>query len=177
MNNDEFLTSTASNGWLEKWKILYGEVGEVSREIVNAWMERLWELTKDYDPVDIWNINERAAFSMHFQRKKSQARGTNKPKPRLSIAFFVSAAGKKVIEPTVIWRSAKPRHFKNLVNPKRPNHVHYYLSQKPWMTSEIMDSVLSKINRKMASAQRNILFFMDNAPCNLENFTVSYSNI
>ena len=62
LNNDEFLTSTASNGWLEKWKILYGEVGEVSREIVNAWMERLCELTKGYDPVDIWNINERAAF-------------------------------------------------------------------------------------------------------------------
>ena len=101
MNNDEFLTSTASNGWLEKLKISNGEVGEVSREIVNAWMERLWELTKDYDPVDIWNINERAVFSMHFQRKKSQARGTNKPKPRIAIAFFVSAAAKKVIEPIV----------------------------------------------------------------------------
>ena len=61
LNNDEFLTFTASNGWLERWKISYsirekrvnGEAGEVSRETVNAWMERLWEVTKDYNLVDI----------------------------------------------------------------------------------------------------------------------------
>ena len=45
------------------------------------------------------------------------------------------------------------------------------------MPSEIMDSVLIKINRKMAAAERNILLFMDNAPCHPENFVVSYSNI
>ena len=48
LNNDEFLNFTASNGWLEKWKISYGirekrvngEAGEVSGETVNAWMLR-----------------------------------------------------------------------------------------------------------------------------------------
>ena len=41
LNNDEFLTFTASNGWLEKWKISYGirekrgEAGEVSGKTVN----------------------------------------------------------------------------------------------------------------------------------------------
>ena len=34
---------------------------------------------------------------------------------RLTIAFFGSAAGEKVSEPIVIWRSAKPRCFKNLI--------------------------------------------------------------
>ena len=51
LSNDEFLTFCTSNGWLEKWKILYGirekringEAGEVSEETVNIWMERLWE--------------------------------------------------------------------------------------------------------------------------------------
>ena len=49
LNNDKFLTFAASNGWLGKWKISYGitekrvngEGGEVLRETVNAWMERL----------------------------------------------------------------------------------------------------------------------------------------
>ena len=45
------------------------------------------------------------------------------------------------------------------------------------MTSEIMDAVLTKINDKVAAAKRNILLFMDNAPCHPENFAVSYSNI
>ena len=61
LNNDEFLTFTLSNGWFEKWKISYGirekrvngEAGEVSGGTVNAWTERLWQLTKDYDPFDI----------------------------------------------------------------------------------------------------------------------------
>ena len=45
------------------------------------------------------------------------------------------------------------------------------------MTREIMDSVLTKINRKMATAKRNILPFMGNGPCHPENFVVSYSHM
>ena len=178
MNNHEFLTFTTSNGWLEKWKIWYcikdkrvnGETGEVSEETVNVWMGRLQELWKDYDPVDIWNMDETGYFfkalpEKGLAEKKSQTRGGKKSKTRPAIAFFVSAAGEKVIEPIVIWRSAKPRCFKKLVKPKRPYDVHYYSSQKSWMTSEIMDSALTKINRKMAAARRSILLFMDNAHC------------
>ena len=70
LNNDEFLTVTAYSGWLEKWKILYGirekivngEAGEVSEEPVNVLMERLGELPKDYDPVDIWTMDETVCF-------------------------------------------------------------------------------------------------------------------
>ena len=40
-----------------------------------------------------------------------------------------------------------------------------------------MDSVLTKINRKIEAAKRNFFFFMDNAPCHPENFVVLYSNI
>ena len=77
LNNEEFLIFTASNGWLEKWKILYairekrvnGETGEISGETVNTCMERLWELIKDCDPADIWNMDETGCFFKHFQRK------------------------------------------------------------------------------------------------------------
>ena len=190
LNNYEFLAFIASNGWLEKWKIWYGirkkrengKAGEVLKETVNAWMERLCKLTKDYDTINIWNMDETGCFfkalpEKGLAEKKSQARGGKKSKTRLTIALFVSVAGEKVIEPIVIWRSTKPRCFKKLINPKRPYDVHYYSSQKSCMTSEIMDSVLTKINRKMAAAKRKILFFMDNAPCHPENFVVSYSNI
>ena len=103
-------------------------------------------------------------------------RGGKKCKTRLTIAFFVNAAGQKINESIVTWRSAKPRCFKNLINLKRPYDMHYYSSKKPWMTSEIMDSVLTKINRKMAAAKRNILLY-GNAPCHPEDFVVSYSII
>ena len=175
---------------MEKWKTSYGirekrvngEAGELLGETVNALMERLWELIKDYDPVDIWNMDETSCFfkvlpEKSLAEKKSQARGGKKSKTRLTITFFVSAAGEKVIEQIVIWSSAEPRCFKNLIIPKRPYDLHYYSSQKSWMENEIMASVLTKINRKMAAAKRTILFPMDNAPCHPENFVVSYSNI
>ena len=190
LNNDEFLTFTTSNGWLERWKMSYsirekrvnGEAGEVSRETVNASMERLWELTKDYDPVDIWNMGETGCFfkalpEKGLAEKKSQIRGGKISKTWLIISFFVNAAEEEVIEPIFIWRSAKLRCFKNLINPKRPYNVHYYSSQKSWMANEIIDSVLTKINRKMAAAKRNILLLVDNAPCHPENLVVSYSNL
>ena len=91
LNIDEFLTFTASNGWQEKWKISYGsgekrvngKAGEVSGETINAWMERLLELTKDYDPVDIWNMDETGCFfkalpEKGLAEKKSQTRGGKK---------------------------------------------------------------------------------------------------
>ena len=98
-------------------------------------MKRLWELTNDYDPVDIWNMDETGCFfkalpGNGLAKKKSQIRGGKKSKTRLTIAFFVSAAGEKVNEPIVVWRSAKLRRFKNLINPKPHYDVHYYSSQK-----------------------------------------------
>ena len=66
-------------------------------------MERLWELTKNYEPVDIWNMDKMGCFCKAFPEKalaekKSQARGRKKSKMRVTIAFFVSTAGEKVIE-------------------------------------------------------------------------------
>ena len=45
------------------------------------------------------------------------------------------------------------------------------------MTTEIMASVLGKINRQMDVAKRKILLFMDNAPCHPESLSERYSNI
>ena len=73
----EFKNFTASNGWLEKWKISYGvrerkvngEAGEVAEYMVSAWMERLVELTRGYELADIWNMDETGFFLRHCQRK------------------------------------------------------------------------------------------------------------
>ena len=104
----EFKNFTVSNGWLEKWKISYdvqerrvnGEAGEVAEYTVSAWMERLVELTRSYELADIWNMDETGYFfkvlpEKGLAEKKSQARGGQKSKARLTIAYFVNAAGQK----------------------------------------------------------------------------------
>ena len=73
----EFKNFTASNGWLEKWKISYGvrkrkvngEAGEVAEYTVRAWVERLVELTRGYELADIWNMDETDCFVRRCQKK------------------------------------------------------------------------------------------------------------
>ena len=101
----------------------------------------------------------------------------NLVKTRLTIAFFVNAAGEKVTEPLVIWRSAKPRCFKNVKNRKRSHGIYYYSNQEARMTTEIMTSVLAKINRKMETVKRKNILFMDNAPCHPKCLSDRFSNI
>ena len=60
----------ASNGWLEKWKQIYGirnrvisgEASDVPVETVDAWLERIQELVRGYAPKDIWNMDETGVF-------------------------------------------------------------------------------------------------------------------
>lgn len=57
-----------------------GEAGEVPEYImVSGWIERLWELTRDYEPAEIWNIDETGCFFKEqpeegLVAKKSRAR-------------------------------------------------------------------------------------------------------
>ena len=75
--SQKFKNLTACNSWLEKWKISYGirerkvsgEAGEVTKYTVSAWMERLVELTKGYELVDIWNMDETDHRTRHCHRK------------------------------------------------------------------------------------------------------------
>ena len=56
LNNDDLATFTASNGWLEKFKITYGlretriagEADDVPRSTIQSWIERLPELIAGY---------------------------------------------------------------------------------------------------------------------------------
>ena len=45
------------------------------------------------------------------------------------------------------------------------------------MTTEIMTSILGKINRQIEVAKRKIILSMDNAPCHPESLSERYFNI
>ena len=45
------------------------------------------------------------------------------------------------------------------------------------MTTEVMTSILYKINQQVKVAKRKIIFFMDNAPCHPESLSDRYPNI
>ena len=177
----------ASNGWLDRWKKRYnithvkinGESGEVSGVTVESWKERVPELLQKYASENIWNLDETGCFwralpDHGFGKKGSQCKGGKKAKQRVTVALIANAAGGKEAA-IVVWKSAKPRCFKGIDATSLP--VHYYSQPKAWMTGAILESVLSKLNRRLSARGRKIALLMDNAGCHPEDLKDRFSNI
>ena len=182
LQNSDLDGFVASDGWLEKWKATYAikekrivdQGGDVPEETVSSWIERLQELTEGYSMENIWNMDEsgclfKALLDAGLVQKGKQAKGGKKSKQRFTIAFFVSGAGQKIDQPIAIWKSKLPRCFKGLRDPSRPGNVHYFTNSKSWMTSEISETVLYKLNRKLVFENRKVILFLDNATCHPES--------
>ena len=176
---------------MEKWKSCYGiretritgEADDVSVSTVRSWIERLPELVKGYKLEDVWNMDELGLFfkllpDKGLIEKTKSKKGGKKSKVRLTAAFFVNAVGQKVDEPVIIWKSKKPRCFRNMKNNdlSRPLGVHYFSNKKAWMNGEIMSKVLKRHDRKMKLQNRNFLLFLDSATSHQEWIQKSLTN-
>ena len=176
-----------SQGWLEKWKLRHsikqmrvcGESGDVRGETVDSWKERLPEILQCYAKGDIWNMDETGVFwralpEYGFGQKGKKCKGGKKSKQRVTVAFFVSASGTKE-KAIFIWNSENPRCLRRFDKSLLP--VRYFSQRKAWMTGEIMEAVLSKVNRRMSNSNRSIALLMDNAGCHPEQLAEKFSNI
>ena len=76
-----------------------------------------------------------------------------------------------------MWKSKKPRCFKNIKILSRPHAIYYYSNPKAWMTTEIITSILGKIYQQMEVSKRKNILFMDNAPCHPKSLSEQYPNI
>ncbi|XP_057305270.1 tigger transposable element-derived protein 6-like [Hydractinia symbiolongicarpus] len=190
LKSSEFDDFKASDGWLDRWKSTFsikerrivGEAGDVSTEAVSSWIERVNELIEGYSLDNIWNMDESGCFfkalpDKGLVSKGKQAKSGKKSKQRLTVAFFVNAAGERVDEPIIIWKSKSPRCFKRLKDPSRPADVHYFSNPQSWMTSDVMETVLTRFNRKLVLEDRKVILFLDNAPCHPESIIGQFSQI
>ena len=90
--------------------------------------------------------------------------------------FAANAAGGKET-PIIIGKAASPRCFKGLRDKSKPLGISYFSNSKAWMTSEIFETVLSRLNRRLARQRRNILPLMNNATCHPEDMSDKLSHI
>ena len=82
----------------------------------------------------------------------------------MTVAFFVSAADTKEKPILIIlWNSQTLRCLRKF--DKSALLVDYFGQKKARMTGEIMDSVLTKLNRRLSRSNRSIILLMDNAGC------------
>lgn len=165
----------ASNGWLEKFrnrhsisfKAISGEAGAVNVNVVNEWIQHLPNLLSAYLPENVFNADEtgllfRALPDKTLCLKNETCSGGKVAKERLTILLCASMTGEKLM-PLVIGKAARPRCFKGLDIDKFP--VEWASNSKSWMTRDIMNSWLEKLDRLMQRKNRKIVLFIDNAAC------------
>jgi hypothetical protein len=93
-------------------------------------------------------------------------------KERITVLLCCNIDGSEKKRIDVIGKSVKPRSFGN----KMKNlPINYYNNKKAWMTSELWLNIMSKLNKKMAKENRNILMFVDN--CSEHSESLKLSNI
>lgn len=156
-----------------------GESGDVQGPTIDSWKERLPELLCGFTSDDIWNMDETGLFwkalpDRGFVVKGRACKGGKKVKERFTVAFFVTAAGKKE-KPIVIWKSENPRCLKRFDKSLLP--VDYYSQKSAWMNGAIMEEILSKLNRRLSRSSRFILLLIDNAGCHPDYLQGKFSNI
>ena len=177
-----------TNGWLEsfrkrhniKFKLFVGESADVDTSVVAEWMTKVRSIRAGYSDCDIYNLDE---TGLCFRSRKDKTlyiagqdcRGGKRSKERITVMLCGNAAGDKE-RALVIGKSAHPRCFKNIQLSEL--NVDYRSNRKAWMTSAIFEEWLEKFNRKMAHHNRQVLLFLDNAPChpaiNMSNVTLKF---
>ena len=130
-----------------------------------------------YQPQDVRNTDETGCFYRTLPNKtladmKRECRSGKMAKERLTIAFFVNAAGEKE-PPIIISKSASPRCF----NKANPHGLPYFSNPKAWMNMEIMHAILAKLNQKIIRQGRKILLLLDNVSSHSPDLKDRFSNI
>ena len=161
-----------SNGWLWGFQqrynireyVYHGEAAsaEIDKPEAIAQIELVRQLASEYSDDDTLNMDETALFwKLTPDRTLATQAGSGgkKSKDRITLAFTVSASGKKE-EVWVIGKSKNPRCFKNIN--RQLLRVKYRYNKTKWMTGRIMEEYLRWLDNKMRAANRKVLLLLDN---------------
>lgn len=161
--------------WIQRFKarhgvflhIMHGEAGSVDTANLGQQRTVLMELLNQYNPHDIFNMNETALFYRMLPSQTLATRaiaGRKKDKARISIGLCCNLTGTEKLEPIVVNRAAKPRCFRGVNINDIP--IKYFSNTKAWMTTKVFLEWVRAINLKMHG--RKILLLVDNAPGHAE---------
>ncbi|XP_045127730.1 tigger transposable element-derived protein 1-like [Portunus trituberculatus] len=187
-----------SVGWLAAFKKRYevkyaqkhGESRSADEETARTYPEIFQRLVTEggYSHDQIFNCDEtgiywkRAPKSVLIAKNERQARGVKPSKGRITVLFTANASGDCLMKPQVIYRSAKPRAYKNC-NMNQLN-VYWASNKKAWVTSALCTDWFD--NHFVPDAQSyckrknldfKVLLCMDNAPGHGKFLTGRHPNV
>lgn len=145
---------SASNGWFDNFKSrnslncirLNGEAGssQVYKSIDK--IGKIQEITSQYDPEYIYNMDETALlfkqtprFTYHFN-SKNLVRGTSMKKDHLTVILCTNALGTHKIPLVLIGKTKNPRCFSEKIVP-----VHYFSSLTGWINYDLYEKWFNEV--------------------------------
>lgn len=161
-----------SNGWLQRFKSrrnischkYEGEADSANRDVVGQGRADVNELLKDYQLVDIYNMDETGLFyalTPNATLATGPTKGKKKSKDRITVALCSNADGSHKLKPLVIAKAKKPRCFGRDYDPNI--YVTYRWNKKAWMTGLLFIEWLTEFNSQMRLQGRHIVLLLDNA--------------
>ena len=144
--------------------------------MTSEWLSRkLPKLIEKYEPNDIYNADELGLFyqitpNSTFLMNGTKCKRGKQSKDRITVFVCCNMDGSDKIKILVIGKSEKPRCFRSA----RFIPVSYYFNRKAWMTANIFNEFLTKLNNRMIHEKRNILFICDNCSAHAK---LNFSNI
>uniref|UniRef100_A0A2R5LAU9 Putative tick transposon n=1 Tax=Ornithodoros turicata TaxID=34597 RepID=A0A2R5LAU9_9ACAR len=176
LRHDDFV---CSNGWLARFKARYnivskvvsGESAEANKDGAEAWENgQLRQILQDYDPEDIFNMDESALFFKLLPNRTlafsgETCSGGKHSKDRISVAFAVNMTGNEKLPLLVIGKAAKPRCFKG---GRLPSNVLYRNNGKAWMTAVLFEEYVRLLDRRFAAKNRRVVVVLDNASSHVD---------
>ncbi|KAJ6636929.1 Tigger transposable element-derived protein 4 [Pseudolycoriella hygida] len=166
------ISKLARAGWHQlSFKIMSGESTDVDKEAVNDWYKQLPNILKDFEPDDIFNMDETGLFFKCLPNKtladrKEKCYGWKNSKLRLSVLVGANNSGTEKLKLLIIGKFRRPRCFAK--NQQLP--VQYCANKKSWMTSSIFEEyIMLDLDMKFQHEKRTVLFFVDNCPAHPKN--------
>lgn len=160
----------ASNGWLQKfrerhqisYKNVQRESATVKPFVVNDWLSKVKELIKGYEESDIFNCDETGLYFRALPENTDDLMNEScsqgmLSKERLTVMLCGNING-EFQKPLIIGNCS----FFNNINTNDLGII-WKFNSKAWMTRNIMTEWLLDLDRRMTSAKRNIVLFLDDS--------------
>lgn len=184
LGREEF---SASIGWLDKFKSrhnivqmsLCGESGSADFQCGEEWQKNvLPTLISQYDKNNIFNADETGLFFKCLPNKTLAFKGQKcfggkNSKERVTVMVGSNMSGSEKLKLLVIGKTKHPRCFKGI----KSLEVDYECNRKAWMTSEIYENWLLKLDKQFAAQKRKVLLFVDNCPAHPKTVAGKLKNI
>ena len=158
-----------------------GEAADVDTEAVDNWrLTVLPQLLSPYEEKDIFNADESGLFwrmlpdrTFYFNRKSCT--GGKQAKDRITVLLATNMTGTSKLKPLVLGKAKNPRCFRGI----KHIPVHYRANKKAWLTGDLWEEWIRKVDKSMRNLGRHILLLIDNCPAHknvhdLTNVKVQY---